>query len=288
MARNLDLDLIRTFVSSADEGSFARAADKLSLAAPTVSLQMKRLEEQTGADLFYKDGRQKGLTEVGKRFLSHSRKLLQMNDLALSECKDLAVSGRIRIGTTQDFAEDRLLFLLKEMMEFHSKLQVELTVDLNRRIHAALERRELDVAIAAVDPLGRSDGEILCRERLVWIGAEGLTIASEQPVPLVLFHDPCIVRDIVLQQLNEADRAWRIACTSPSLSGLMAATKAGFGLTARTPDQLERGLTDFSGLSSLPALPEIEIALFVAPGQGEHSKLVAHVCKVLRGALFGR
>lgn len=286
MPSHLNLDQLRTFVAAVDETSFGRAAERLGLAAPTVSLQMKRLEEQLGAELFYQDGRGKGLTDTGRRFLTHARKILQLNDLAVEECRETAIGGRIRIGTTQDFAEERLLFVLREFGRLHPKVQIELTVDLNRKIHAALERGDVDLAVAAVDPLQAMSGDVLCREPLVWIASEDFRYDPNQPMPLVLFHPPCIVRDITLQTLNEAERGWRISCTSPSLSGLLAATKANFGVTVRTRDHIENGLRELKE-QGLPALPELSIALFAGSAEGAEPKLLTRMSAMLRSTLFG-
>ena len=280
----LDLTLLRSFVAAAERGSFTAASNEMGLAQPTISLQMKRLEEQLGIALFAPSGRGKQLTEIGARFLVQARRLLQINDMAIRECAHATFSGHLRIGTTQDFAEDRLLLLLRTFNEAHPDVQLDLTVDLNRNIHHAFERERLDIAIAAQDPDAPLTGELLYSEPLIWIAAEG--VEPSEPLPLVLFHEPCIVRDQTLRTLAQQDRSWRLVCESPSLSGLLAATRAGLGITVRTRAQIGPGLAEIDGDCAMPLLPSLEITLFQRLRPGTDPALHRRMIGLIRDELF--
>ncbi len=73
----MDIDWIQTFVTAAEEGNFHRAAERLHLAQPTVSLHMQKLESLWGVTLFDRVGRNVQLSRAGHRFLVHARRLLE-------------------------------------------------------------------------------------------------------------------------------------------------------------------------------------------------------------------
>ena len=62
MIPNLDIDLLRTFIAIVDTGSFTRAAEEVGRTQSAVSMQVRRLEELTGRELFLRNGRQNRLS----------------------------------------------------------------------------------------------------------------------------------------------------------------------------------------------------------------------------------
>jgi len=281
MQRDIDLQLARTFVAIADTGSFSRAGAKLNLAPPTVSLQMQRLERTLRQQLFAKDGRARELTQSGRAFLGFARKLLQINDMALSEVTNLPLDGRVRIGTTEEFANDRLPEVLREFGSANPAARIDLVIDVNRNLHAALKRRSIDVALVAQDPFSPRPGSSLFHEELIWIGSSDLQLRRDEPVPLVVFNERCIVRDMVLHALDKARRKYDVVCTSQSLSGIRAAVRASLGITARTRAQLEPGLREVRVSRFLPKLPPLEFCAFTRDGLMSSDRLALGVKKLL-------
>ncbi|RUU53982.1 LysR family transcriptional regulator, partial [Mesorhizobium sp. M2C.T.Ca.TU.002.02.1.1] len=97
MIRDLDMTLIRTFVTTADKASMTAAANALHLTQGAVSQQVKRLEEVLGQSLFERDRRGLRLTRSGERLLEKARRLLRLNDEILAEIRGGAVAGRVRV-----------------------------------------------------------------------------------------------------------------------------------------------------------------------------------------------
>src|SRR5689334_15113920 len=93
----LDLDALRSFVTGVDAGSFARAADRLGRSTSAVSAQLKKLEEQVGASLVRKAGRGLTLTDSGESLLSYARRLLELNDEAVSAVRGVELEGWLRL-----------------------------------------------------------------------------------------------------------------------------------------------------------------------------------------------
>jgi DNA-binding transcriptional LysR family regulator len=278
---NLDLDLVRTFVTISEAGSCSRAATALNLSAPTVSLQMKRLEEALARELFYKDGRGRELTDGGRAFLASARKLLEMNDLILLETKPYALTGRIRIGATEEFAEDRLPALLRQFAGMNPGVRVDLLIDVNLKLHAALAAGELDLALIAQDPASPREGALLFEEPLIWIAADDFLLEPAKPLPLVLFTEPCLVRSLVVREIEARRIDYRIVCTSPSLAGLRAAVQAGLGVTVRTRGQVGAGTKEIVGQRLLPKLPSLKLFVFTRSRVLSGDHLLLHMKSLL-------
>ena len=92
MPRNLDLAAIRSFVTVADVGGVTRAAGYLNLTQSAVSMQIKRLEESLGLQLFLRAARKLALSAEGEQLLSYGRRMLALNDEVLSRFASTTVS----------------------------------------------------------------------------------------------------------------------------------------------------------------------------------------------------
>jgi Bacterial regulatory helix-turn-helix protein, lysR family len=104
LLRNLDLDVLRTLVTTHDVGGFAQATARLGRTPSAISLQMKRLQEELGTPLFRKHGRTLKLTEAGETALGYARRMLALNDELLETMQGATLAGTVRIGAPQDFA----------------------------------------------------------------------------------------------------------------------------------------------------------------------------------------
>jgi DNA-binding transcriptional LysR family regulator len=269
VSSDLDPDLLRTFVAIQESGGFVRAARLLGLTPSAVSLQMSRLEERAGQPLFRKQGRSLLRTEQGELLLGYARRLLQLNQEALVALGRPDLPGRVRVGAPQDVAERVLPEVLGQFARTQRRTRVEARIDSSAALLAALARGELDLAVT-VSPEGAGQAVRLAEAPLRWIGGPRPCARAGEPVPLVLFDAPCAFRSAALAALDRAGLPFRIAFTSPSLSGLWAAVEAGLGLTVRTPLGLPRRLQLLGRSASglwLPPLPPVSLWLSVAAGQ---------------------
>nr|WP_298689915.1 LysR substrate-binding domain-containing protein [uncultured Dongia sp.] len=260
---NLDMDVLRSFVTGTELGSFAKAADRLGRSQSAISLQLKKLEEQVGEVLLRKDGRGLALTASGEIMLSYARRLLELNDEALAATRGVAVEGWVRLGLVQDFAESWLPLLLGRFARAHPQIRVDVQVDRGVNLAEAVEKGELDLALCWGDypsPRRRKVAEIPLR----WIGSSDFRLVRGEPVPLLAFKQPCTFRTRAIEALDAAGMPWRIAFNSPSLAGLYAAVEAGLGVTPRTAEGIPSRLRVLEGDSGLPAMaPAIDLYLHV-------------------------
>lgn len=282
--RHLDLALLQTFVAIADNGSFTQAAKQVHRTQSAVSLQMQRLEAAAGAPLFKKNGRQMETTDAGDLLLNHARTLLALNDEALHALRGIAIEGTVRLGAPTDVAEDYLPDILKAFAAAHARVKLEVVVERSHELVKSYRAGKLDLALALGETPG---GEILGRQKVVWIAARDFKLDLRQPIPLVLLEAPCIFRNLALEAFELHGIPWRIAYSTSSLSGLRAAVKAGLGITPRTATTRESDLHYVQQSRRLPALGRLSLSLYggKAPGSPAVTKLAELVRERLSNVL---
>ena len=286
---NLNMDVLRTFVTGLELGSFSKAAQRLGRSQSAISTQLRRLEEQAGKPLFKKSGRGLALTTAGESLLSYAKRILELNDEAIDGLNDAEVEGWVRLGIPQDFAEGWLTGVLGQFARSHPKVRVEVRAEQNVALIERLAQGELDLALAwGVDDKVRA--ERLVDLPMVWIGRPdwvGVKRLGVEPLPLVAFEPPCVFRSAGIAALDAEKISWRLAFTSPSLTGLWAATEAGLGVTLRTAIGLPRSLIVLKPSSSgLPALPKVQLTLCRKKRDG--AAAVKRLSEILRETIAER
>lgn len=252
--------LLVSFSAVADAGSFTEAGRRLGLRQSTVSQHVRRLEESVGRRLFLRDTHSVRLTADGEAMLGHARSILEAIARAQRHFAAAPLRGRIRLGAAEDVVQTRLPEVLGRFRRVHPSVEIELTVALSGVLFGLMDAGRLDLVLGKRRP-GGDRGTLLRREPLVWAALEGTVVDPERPLPLVLYPDPSISRAITLDALAAAGRAWRIACTGSSLSGLRAAALAGLGVTVQVRGMLAPGLVELPPGPGLPCLGEIDLVL---------------------------
>lgn len=256
----LDLDALRSFVEGIQSASFAEAADRLCRSTSAVSAQLKKLEQQCGVALTVKQGRTLALTREGEILLSYARRMLVLNDEALRAIRGELLQGEVRLGMQEDFGESVMPKVLGDFHRQHPELRMTARVDRNPPLLRGVAANELDLALVWQE--GR-EGDYVRSEPLAWIcrSREDIEVLLQrgEPLPLVMFEAPCLLRSRAIAALDAAGIPWRIAYTSYSLSGLWAGVSAGLGITLRTRIGLPETLRIDSHL--LPDAGELGIAL---------------------------
>src|SRR5688500_18703570 len=107
----MELRQLAYFVAVVDEAHFTRAAERLHIAQPAVSQQIRRLEEELGERLLHRDRRTVTLTAAGEALLPHARAALAQVEhgrAAIAELRGL-VTGHLRIGLVMPLPDRRVL-----------------------------------------------------------------------------------------------------------------------------------------------------------------------------------
>lgn len=284
---HLDLDALRSFVIGIETGSFAQAADRLGRSTSAVSAQLKKLEDQAETALVRKSGRGLVLTESGEVLLSYARRLLSLNDEAISAVRGPELAGWIRLGIQEDFGETVLPQVLGRFARAHPRVRIEGRIARNSELREKVESGHLDLALAWNDDTA-SPAETVASMPLCWLGAEEAETVwqtgGKEPLPLAVLEAPCLLRSIACNHLDQQRIAWRIAFVSPSLGGLWAATAAGLGIALRTPFGRPPSVRVLDPLTNgLPQLPSLGLSL-LRSGKDENP-ISAHLATIIRQAL---
>lgn len=112
----MDIELLRNFLEIARLGSMTKAASSLHISQPTLSVQMKSLEEVLGRKLFRKEGRNLVMTEEGELLERRAADIIGITDKTLSEFRALSDSlgGDVRIGCAESVLIDHLALAVKK------------------------------------------------------------------------------------------------------------------------------------------------------------------------------
>jgi DNA-binding transcriptional LysR family regulator len=256
-----DPNLLATFVTVAKARSFTEAGRRLGLQQSTVSQHVRRLEEAASRRLFLRDTHSVALTADGEAMLGRAQGILEANERARRYFAGSELRGRVRFGASEDFVQSRLPEVLREFTRVHRAVDLELTVGLSGGLLETLDAGELDLVLAKRRP-GEDRGQLVRREKLVWLGNDPALADPDRPLPLILYPPPSISRAVALEVLERAGRSWRIVCTSSSFSGLNAAALAGLGVTVQGDGFVPPGLT------LLPERPDLGQIEFVIAGPG--------------------
>lgn len=265
MLTNLDMDALRTFVVGNELNNFSRAADQLGRSQSAISMQLKKLEQQVGRPLLMRQGRGLARTEAGELLLGYARRILALNDEAATSLGATATPAALRIGLPQDFFEDVMPEVLRRFAAYKPNVHIEVRAGRNHILEDEVRAGRLDAAITFCRPESREFGELVAAPPLRWYeSATGAGKRTKGPLPLVLYDHPCLFRQAALNALDSAGLSWRMALTTPSLSGVWAAVRAGQGLTVRIAHRLPDGIADVTGCFDLPSLPAMEIRMMRA------------------------
>ncbi|GLQ98565.1 LysR substrate-binding domain-containing protein [Dyella mobilis] len=282
-----DLDVMRSFVAGIELGSFAKAADRLGRSTSAVSAQLKKLEDQAGTPLLRKSGRGMALTEAGEVMLGYARRLLELNDEAVSAVRGVELAGRVRLGLQEDFGESVLPEVLGQFRRAHPKLRVEVQLARNTVLMDSLKAGRLDLALAWETEQGAAHAVHVDTLPMRWIFGSDEASATwrepGEPLPLVVLDAPCLMRTAATQALDQAGVPWRIAFTSPSLAGTWAAVKAGLGVSVRTAISLPGDLRALDAQeANLPPLPSLGLALYCGDAEPAVERLSELILQRLR------
>lgn len=281
MARNLDIALLRAFVTIADHGSMTAAGHALHLTQGAVSQQIARLEALSGP-LFFRDHRDLRLTSAGERLLGDARRLLAFHDALWTEMTAGTMEGTVRLGAPQDLIGTLLGPILKSYAQAHPQVELTLVCAASPELTRALKRGEIDIALIEELP-GSSRGEVLAIDRLVWVGARGGVAHRKRPLPISMVSETCAFRTTVLDELRKHELPWRTVFENGSIDTTAATVRSDLAVTAWLASTVPPELDILTSDSGLPELPGFGINLYLSPGQ--NLPAVSELARHLRDGL---
>ncbi len=259
--RSIPVDVLRAFVAVVEARGFTRAAQELGRSQPTVSLQVKRLEELVEAPLFVKAARFE-LTEVGSVCFDYGKRLLRLHDDMLDEAsRRKTPHARLRVGMPSEFAA-RLTPRLGRLRAADAvEAGFEVVTDASESLAAAFRQNALDIAFV-IGGEGESEDAQRWRAPLSWFGALAETRLRKQPqsLPLVVPPQGSAVHEAAIDALRAAGRKFDVVCASADFVVLASAAAAGLGVAPMIEGFAPDGLKPCAD-GSLPALRAVTLSL---------------------------
>jgi DNA-binding transcriptional LysR family regulator len=275
----LDIAPLRSVVAVADCGGFHRAASVLHLTQSAVSQHVRRVEGVVGGPVVERSGRGVAFTDLGHRVLAHARTILSAHDTALADL-GAAEERVLLLGATEHGADVMLPGLTSALGERLPEWRLRFRLDRNVMLADAIEHGVIDLAVM-LDGSGLDPANASGMVALKWIAGRSFSVPATEPLPVVMFSEPCTLREPTFAALDRRESPYRVAAESSDLSGLLAAVRSGLGVAllpmiGRLPD----GLCVAEGLP-----PANRASVFVRGRSGVDAGALATVEQAVRDVL---
>ena len=290
----MDLLQLEHFLAVAEEGSFTRAAERVSRTQPAVSQSIKKLEEELGAPLFARDVHDVSLTEAGKALVEYARKMVQTRDAAmrmLGSLKHLS-SGTLNIAAHESAAVYLLPAALREYMRRFPDIRVGIHRSRLAEIPRKVVDREMHVGFVKDEPSFR---ELQCvpvhADEMVLVASphhpfarrHGLTIRDLDGEPFIL-HRLCSATEQKILRLFEEHRTrCRIVAEVWSFENIKSLVQAEVGVAIVPRVTVRREIA--AGSLVQVVVPEIKIprrTFMIYRENGQHSDAARELIATVR------
>ena len=278
MARNMDMTALRSFVAVADTGGVTKASGFLHLTQSAVSMQLKRLEESLGLTLLDRSARSIALTAAGEQLLSYARRMLELNDEALSRLTHDDFEGEITLGVPHDIVYPALPKVLKQLNTDYPRVKVHLISSFTLNLKEQFARGDCDLVLTTEDGCDPG-GETLNELPLIWIGGPGGVAWKQRPLRLA-FEKNCIFRQSVQSALDSASIAWEMAVDANSTRTVEASVSADLAVHAMVEGTQPAYLEKINHGGALPDLCTKKLNLYVSDlGGDEVTRSLTHLLR---------
>jgi DNA-binding transcriptional LysR family regulator len=239
----MELRQLEYFVAVAEDANFTRAAERLHVAQPGVSAQIKQLERELGLPLLDRTGRTVTLTEAGAAVLPFARAALGAVAGSRQVVDELTglVRGRVAIGTITSCPAVAVADMIAGFHRAHPAIEITLSQDNSDRLVDGIRAGRLDLAVIALSASTTYPGVALktfVDERMVAVVGADDPFAGEESLPVTAFRDRDLismppgtgVRSCVDEACALAGFAPRIAFEANDPTMLMQLARRGLGV----------------------------------------------------------
>ncbi|KRE09953.1 LysR family transcriptional regulator [Bosea sp. Root381] len=238
----MDIAQLKTLIHVAELGSVSRAADRLNIAQPALSRQIRLLEKELGVYLFERHGRGMEITEVGRDVVEHAARIMVEMDAirVLANSGASSLRGTVMLGTTPTVAEIVTVPLVRRIREAHPQLGVRFSSAFSGHLLDWLQRGELELAVS-YDPAPLRSLKVVpvMMEELLFVHAGETRRPVSDPMPFAqLANEPLILpsprhglRAIVEECARRAGITLRAHVEADSFGAQIALVRSGFGAT---------------------------------------------------------
>lgn len=263
MQRDVDVGIIRAFLTVAETGSVTGSARRLNRSQGAVSQQIKRLEQLSGKLMFSRAGQRMVLTAEGKNLLAAAAHFVSANDQIWAALRLPAIHGEVRFGAPYDIIGSYAPAILRRFGRAFPAIRVTLVCKDSALLLSDLKAGGLDLALTTELGCG-TGGETLRHDQLVWVGARGGNAHSRHPLPVSLGAESCVFRPVAIAALRKARRTWQIACEVSNMEPVRATLEADLAIAPMLHHSIPESLAPLPDNARLPRLPVFRVNLYQA------------------------
>lgn len=259
----IDLALLKSFLAVAKSKSFLLGAESVGRSPSALSMQIKRLEEVIGHDLFVRNARETRLTKEGERLVDPAKNLLA-RELEMRHAFDLnPLVGEVLLGVPDDVIERFPMEVLREFTDQYPQVKVSIRVDHTPSLLRSVERNEIDLAIVTiVDTIaGIEKAEMIYQEPEVWAAKKGGVAAATDPLPVTLWDPGWGWFDRTVSGLKKAQVNYQITLQTENITARKNAIKADLCVGPLPVSQLDDDMVSVPSLLTLAPLPTYALGL---------------------------
>lgn len=241
----MDLRKIENLIHVADQGSFSKAASVLGIAQSALGRQVRKLEDECGCALLYRNGRGVSLTPDGEKLLDRLRPLLRQMDHVVTEFHNdqKSPSGQVTLGLTPTLSHMVGARLVAEVWKRHPRIQLNIITGYSGYVLEWLSNARVDIAVLhdarrsqhiAVDPLAELDLALVSPPQNLSPAARAMrSVSFDQlrDLPLVLPTRNHGLRRTLEQAATQADMPLNIAFEMDALELMKDIVVAGMAHT---------------------------------------------------------
>lgn len=286
MRRDLDLTILRAFLGVVETGSVTGAARLLNRTQAAVSLQIKRLEETLGQELFERGHKRLSLAPAGEQLIGLAQRLVAMNDEVIDTMTTPSFEGEVRLGLPVDLIVTYAAPILRRFNTKWPGVRVTLAAANSHDLTEALEHGQLDLALTTdLEPGGRHV-ETLASDDLVWVGAPNGQAHRRLPLPVAIGGRSCRFRPVLLDALRRAGIEWRVVLEVANQDAVNATVAAGISVSVLLRETVPMALEALPEDIGLPKLPSFALNLRLPPGRT--SELAEEMARHIRAEFATR
>lgn len=248
----VELRQLRYFVAVAELRHFTRAASELSVAQPSVSNSIRKLERELGSPLFHRVRGRVALTQAGEALLPWAKRALDDVAGARSQVRELAglARGRLAVGATPSLTTVLLPEVLARFHAEHPGIDLVLHEAGSRDLLQRLAQGEVEVALVILPVSQDSFATVpLRREELVlavprdhrFARRRRIAVGDLRDVPLVMFREGYDLRAVTIAACQHAGFEPSFALEGGEMDGVLRMVAAGLGVAVVPRSVVEPG-----------------------------------------------
>jgi DNA-binding transcriptional LysR family regulator len=255
----VELRHLRYFVAVAEELHFRQAAERLHVAQPAVSEQVRKLEEELGVRLFDRSQRSVALTNAGVALLEEARRVLRHAEVAQQAARSAGAEAatRLRIGCLPDSLPASVPRALRHLAISAPRIQVDLTTGSSLRLIEDVRARRLDAVVTSLPAPTKG-------LRVTALGEEGAVVV------LPATHPHAVEASVALERLAPSRLVVLPRDANPAFHNAIVAICHRAGLSPTFVEvaepRVEHVLLSVAAGAGLALLPETVTERFAAPG----------------------